>query len=100
MAEAIRWSPEAAQDLQEIHDFISNPRTLPLTPLTPAAIYDGIGRLALFPRSAPEVPELPGRRQLVVGNYLIIYRVDPGAVIILAIVHAARSVPDIMKLRG
>ena len=98
MAEAVRWSPEAARDLQEIHDFIASDSPAYAANLC-KKIYDAIGRLAVFPRSAPEAPELPGRRQLVVDSYLVIYRVDPGAIAILAIVHGARSLPDTLENR-
>ncbi len=55
-------------------------------------IFEAARRLADFPQSGTPRPELaPDARSIVVGNYVVLYRVGPDSVDILRIVHGARE---------
>jgi len=90
MAE-IRWTLQAADDLEAIAEFISvdSPQYAQLFAID---VLTAIERLALFPRSGRIVPELGNAaiREIVLGNYRIVYRLRKDAVEILTIYHGAR----------
>lgn len=50
-------------------------------------------RLALFPESGRILPEFPdlSYREVIVGNYRVVYRQDGATVWILAVVHGATA---------
>lgn len=86
----VRLTDEAEQDLERIGDYIAadNPAR--------AASFLGELRaacreLADFPRRFLPVPryEAQGVRHRVHGNYLIFYRVDADAVVVLHVLHGA-----------
>jgi plasmid stabilization system protein ParE len=52
-----------------------------------ARIQGGIRRLATYPQIGAPVPMLTGRRQLVVGPYIITYRIGRDAIMISDIMH-------------
>ena len=90
MAE-IRWTLQAADDLEDIAHFIAQdsaryPRQFV------ADVLDAIEQLAVFPNSGRIVPEVgdPAIREITLGNYRIVHRVQPEAVEILAVWHSAR----------
>jgi plasmid stabilization system protein ParE len=55
-----------------------------------------VGRLSRFPGSGTRVTEWdrPELREIVVGNYRVIYRLKEQCVEILTVIHAARHIPD------
>ena len=82
----------AQTDLDEIYDYIAldNPsRALTFTD----EVVDRCQELGDFPKAYPLVPryEAQGFRRRVYGNYLIFYRVQPGTVEVVRIVHGARD---------
>lgn len=62
-----------------------------------AKLREQIARLSAFPRLGPARPELgPGSRAVVVGNYVVIYRIGSGPageelILVGRIVHSARQ---------
>jgi toxin ParE1/3/4 len=90
MAE-IRWAHQAAADLEAIAEFISvdSPQYAQLFALD---VLNAIERLASFPRSGRIVPELGNAaiREIVLGNYRIVYRLRKDIVEILTVYHGAR----------
>lgn len=89
----IRWSAEAVDDLTAIHDYIArdSPR---YAAATAARLVGAVDRLRTFPESGRIVPELgdPAVREVIYGNYRIMYEVWPGGwVDILTVLHAARE---------
>ncbi|MBW6530424.1 type II toxin-antitoxin system RelE/ParE family toxin [Sphingomonas sp. RRHST34] len=63
-------------------------------------IRDRCMSLASFPNRFPLVPrfESQGVRHLVHGNYLVFYRVEPDAVVILTILHGAMDYAEHLDL--
>ena len=98
MAE-IRWTLQAAADLEAIAEFISvdSPQYAQLFALN---IFNAIERLATFPRSGRAVPELgnPAIREIILGNYRIVYRLRNEVAEILTVYHGARLLdPSVLK---
>jgi plasmid stabilization system protein ParE len=87
----VAWSPEAADDLEEIVAFIardsqSYARAVASKTLTTAK---SLGRFPHIGRAVPEVED-PSIRERFVFSYRLIYRVEQHRVLILAIVHGRR----------
>jgi toxin ParE1/3/4 len=99
MAE-IRWTEQAAEDLEAIAEYIArdSPHYASLFCLNTVA---KIERLELFPMLGRIVPETndPAIREILMGNYRIIYRLVGETVEILSIYHGARILdPDTLTL--
>ncbi len=90
MAE-IRWTPQASDDLEAIAEFISldSPHYASLFVVD---VLDAVERLEIFPDSGRVVPELNEHsvREIILGNYRIVYRIQYTTVEILTIYHSAR----------
>ena len=92
MAE-VRWTPQAAEDLESIAEFIAedSPHYARLLVID---ILQAISHLIDFPRSGRIVPELndPIIREIILGNYRIVYRLRDEIVEILTVYHGARLI--------
>lgn len=93
-AAAIRWSAEAARDLEEIHAYIGrhSPR---YAALTVGRLVDAVDHLAGFPASGRVVPELgdPAVREVIHGAYRVVYEVAGDALTVLTVFRASRQFP-------
>jgi plasmid stabilization system protein ParE len=87
----IRWSPQAADDLEAIRAFIARDSEH-YAKLFVQRIVTAIDALATAPQMGRVVPELrnPEVRELLVGAYRIVYRCRRDAVEIVTIFHGAR----------
>ena len=87
----MRWTPQARDDLEAIADFIAkdSPHYASLFVMD---ILAGVERLTAFPNSGRIVPEVndPVIREIILGNYRIVYRVKRQLVEILTVYHGAR----------
>ena len=91
MAKVI-WAPAALNDLDAIAEYIA--RDSPdRSALFVARLIEATEPLADFPESGRLIPELddPSWREVIVGGYRIMYRLERHAVWISAIVHGARQ---------
>lgn len=90
MAE-VRWTPQASDDLEAITNFITSdsPQYASLFAID---VLTCVERLVTFPRSGRMVPELndPAVREIILGNYRIVYRVRQDIVELLTVYHGAR----------
>ena len=90
MAE-IRWTPQAADDIETITEFISadSPRYAQLFAMD---IFSAVEVLVDFPESGRIVPEMNDHalREVILGNYRIVYRFRSSVVEILTVYHGAR----------
>ena|SRR6187402_632536 len=87
----IRWTSQAADDLESIADFIA----LDSGHYASLVVLDALSaveRLNQFPERGRTVPEArnPEIRELILGNYRIIYRFRDDLVEILSVYHSAR----------
>lgn len=93
----VRWTPQAADDLEAICLFIARD-----SPQLAAAFADRVLRatdqLASYPRSGRAVPELgiEDIREIIVGSYRVIYRIRNDEVQLLTVHHGARLL-DVAK---
>jgi toxin ParE1/3/4 len=63
-----------------------------------AAIQAQVDRIAEYPESGQACDELrPGIRRVVVGDYLLFYRVIGQAVQVLRFLHGARDLPQFFE---
>lgn len=87
----VRWTFGARDDLREIHDFIARNSPRAAEALA-ERILTAIKRLESFPDSGRMLPEFPalGYRELIVGNYRVLYRSDRDTVWVGAVVHGRR----------
>ncbi len=95
----VRWTPQAADDLDAIAEFIA--RDSPhFAGLFVADILQTVDRLVDFPESGRIVPEIGEKsiRELILGSYRIIYRRRTEAVEVLTVHHGARLL-DPKRLR-
>jgi toxin ParE1/3/4 len=89
----IRWSPEAADDLERIVDRIKQDNPTAARRVA-EAIYRRCSDLELFPNRG-RVGRITGTRELVLAPlpYIVVYRVNPAAVEIVRVFHSARNWP-------
>lgn len=90
MAE-IRWTEQAVDDLAAITDFIAHD-SQEYACLFASDVIDVVDRIAGFPNIGGVVPEVqdPSIREVILGNYRIVYRVRGYGVEILTVYHSAR----------
>jgi toxin ParE1/3/4 len=89
----VRWSPEAADDLERIVDYIK--RQNPVAARRVAeTIYSRCSDLQSFPERG-RLGRVPGTRELVLAPlpYIVVYRVGSDAVEIARIWHSAQNRP-------
>lgn len=89
---SVRWTVGARADLREVVECISQDSVTYAAALA-ERIVTNIGRLRRHPRLGRVVPEYKDRtiRELIVGNYRVVYRIHGRRVGILAIVHGSRD---------
>jgi toxin ParE1/3/4 len=90
----LRWTPQAVEDLRSIRLFIErdSPR---YGRLVAERLFDATLRIEQFPRSGRMIPEV-GReeyRELIVGEYRIVYRLDGEAAVLLTVFRSSRLFP-------
>jgi len=89
-----QFTPEAGQDLDDIHDYIaqSNPAA---ADRVIDAIEQACRRLASSPGIGRRREDLgPGLRSFPVRRYVIIFRETNGGVEIVRVFHGARDIPS------
>ena len=93
-------SPAALQDLQDIWDFISADNESAADKLE-GEFFEAFGQLAQRPRMGHNRTDLTERDVLFwpVGSYLIVYRQDSTTLQIVAVLHGARDVAEVIRKR-
>lgn len=88
------WTEPALADLESIHGYIARDSEVYADAMI-LDILDTAERLVDFPDSGRFVRELDdGRtREIIVGNYRVMYEVDAQVVLILTVLHGARDFP-------
>jgi toxin ParE1/3/4 len=89
---SIRWTVGARDDLREIVQYIASDSPV-YAGATAERMLDAVERLRRYPKMGRVVPEYGEEsiRELIVGNYRIVYRLRRQRVGILAIVHGSRD---------
>jgi addiction module RelE/StbE family toxin len=90
----LRWTQQAVSDLEDIRRFIS--RDSPgYGRLVAERIYNATERIAVFPFSGREVPEIgrEGVREIILGEYRIVYQLQGSSARILTVFRSSRLFP-------
>jgi plasmid stabilization system protein ParE len=89
------WSHRALQRLGEIEDFVAADSVEAAIRLT-GELVDRADALSRFPEAGRALPELPksGLRELVEGNYRIVYRIGFSAVEVVTVIEGHRMLPE------
>lgn len=87
----IVWTPLAISDLKIIHDYISTESPVYANRMIEKFIAR-VGLLNSFPESGRIVPEFGQKsiRELIEGNYRIVYKIHPDHIGITRVHHTAR----------
>lgn len=88
----IKWNDEAISDIDEIAEYIAS-ESFAYAALQTELFFDRVENLKMNPFLGPIVPELNNEkvRQLVEGNYRIIYEIKSNTIIeILCVIHGMR----------
>jgi plasmid stabilization system protein ParE len=90
----VRWTEQAFTRLADIEDYVGADSPTAAQRLS-ARLVRGASTLARNPNLGRRVPELPGSglRELIDGNYRIVYRVRPPRVEILTVFEGHRRFP-------
>ena len=93
-------SPDALQDLQDIWDFIARDSENAADQLEDA-FFNAFEKLARRPGMGHTRTDLTDRdvRFWPAGSYLIVYRKCPQELQVLAVLHGARDLPEVMRQR-
>jgi toxin ParE1/3/4 len=90
----VQWAPLAIERVAEIAAYIAEDNPTASEKWIRNA-FARVGQLGRFPKSGRPIPETPRAdiRELVWGNFRIIYRLDPGQISILTIRHIKQILP-------
>lgn len=90
----IVWTDPAVSDLDSIHAYIARDAQIYADAVI-LEIFETVERLMHFPLSGRVVPELldVDTREIMAGNYRVIYEARENVVSILTILHGARQFP-------
>jgi toxin ParE1/3/4 len=90
------YLPQADADLDDIYRWIGQDDPEAARRLI-ARIVDGLRRLLDDPKSGRSRPEVgDGARSVVIGRYVVFYRVCPHTIGIARVVHGARDVAGLL----
>ncbi len=90
----VRWSRDALEDLEDIHDYVSQDAPGRADELVEALI-EAAERLETFPKSGRSVPEYDDSsiREVVKDSYRIVYRIQDDVVDVVTVIHGAKMLP-------
>ena len=91
MAKRIKWSPQAADDLEDIYRYISR-NSVYYASLLVKRINSIVKDIPKFPKAGRMVPEFQDQnlRERIFQNYRIVYRLKNDLIEIVTIAHCAQ----------
>ncbi len=88
----VKFLRQARRDVDDIWDYVAVEDREAASRLI-ESIYTTSRRLADFPESGPARPDIaPGVRSVIVGRYLLLYRVGGSSVEVVRVLHSARDI--------
>ena len=86
------WTEFAIEDIRSIHTFISQDSKVYADRFI-EHIISRVGQLETLPKSGRVVPEfnVDTLRELIEGNYRIIYEINPDSIGVVRVHHSARQ---------
>ena len=90
----IIWSPLAIERVSEIAEYIALDNPVAAEKWVDD-IFDSVKRLKKFPKSGRMIPELQLEhfREIIFGNYRVIYRVEENQLSVLTVRHGKQVLP-------
>lgn len=87
----VKWTPLSLDDIEAIAKFIARDSMYYARMFT-VNVFKAVDRLEMFPGSGRIVPELNHKeiREIIIGNYRIIYRIRGELVEVLTVYHSSR----------
>lgn len=97
----IRWARSARDDLLEVLAYLVEHASVTVASAFLDQIESASDTLTVHPNRGSRVREVevPELRQLIIGEYRLIYRVEEGAVGIVRLIHGRRDLSSAMKSR-
>lgn len=91
----VGWSRESLDDLDAIYQYIAQDSSV-YAQRTLDRIVARAEQIARHPRSGRKTPEMnrPQIREVIEGNYRIVYHIDRQDIKILTVLHGARRFPE------
>jgi len=85
------WTRQAVEDVEAIKAYVARDSER-YAALLAERLVAAVGRLEFFPQSGRVVPEVGDEslREVIYGNYRLVYRLQPDAVEMVTVYHAAR----------
>jgi plasmid stabilization system protein ParE len=85
------WTRQAAEDVEAIKAYVARDSER-YASLLAERLVAAVGRVELFPQSGRVVPEVGDEslREVLYGNYRLVYRLHAELVEIITVYHAAR----------
>ena len=85
------WTDQALDDLEAVALFIEKDSSH-YAQLLVSKVFDSVAILTTFPESGRVVPEInnPRIREIILGNYRIIYRLGIDLIEIITVYHSSR----------
>ena len=82
------WSPLSLDRIVDISDFIAEDKPGASVKWVDS-VFDSVERLIKFPESGRAVPEINRKdmREILLGNYRIIYRIEEKTITVLTVRH-------------
>ena len=89
------WTRQAVEDVEAIRGYVARDSER-YAGLLAERLVAAVDRLRLFPESGRIVPEVgdDSLREVIHGNYRLVYRLQAKSVEIVAVYHAARLLPE------
>ncbi len=87
----VLWTLQAAEDVEAIKAYVGRDSKR-YASLLAERLVAAVGRLELFPQSGRVVPEVgdDSLREVLYGNYRIVYRLHDEAIEVITVYHGAR----------
>ena len=91
----VKWSRYARDDLDDIVRYISRDSAFYAQAFA-RRVLASTRRLDAFPESGRKIPEAEDEamREIIVQSYRVMYRVESGQVLILAVMHGSRDMSN------
>lgn len=90
----VLWTAPAVSDLDSIREYIARDSEVYADSVL-SEIFDAVDQLTAYAESGRVVPELNEKqtRELIVGNYRVMYDIRADTIRILTVLHGARKFP-------
>ncbi len=100
MARKVVWTEPAADDVVALVEYVAHDSPAFAATLAQRVCDAGDSLSELSERGRPfPDPRYPGLRELLIGPYRLVYKVEPQKVVIHGVLHGARDVPTLLRER-